>query len=78
MTILGLSHGISSQDVRVFVTLAALLDVGLNKYATAGTNHVILGGCFQTGSFDTIPDLNLAEKILKDCYNLLPALAGPK
>lgn len=39
--------------------------------------HVVLGGVYQKDNWSTLPDLKEAERILKDCYNLAPALAGP-
>ncbi|OXG14759.1 D-amino-acid oxidase [Cryptococcus neoformans Tu401-1] len=39
--------------------------------------HVVLGGVYQKDNWSTLPDLKEAERILKDCYNLAPELAGP-
>ncbi|ODN92140.1 D-amino-acid oxidase [Cryptococcus wingfieldii CBS 7118] len=39
--------------------------------------QVILGGVYQPNVWDTLPSLTEAERILKDCYDLAPALAGP-
>ncbi|ODO05717.1 hypothetical protein I350_04777 [Cryptococcus amylolentus CBS 6273] len=39
--------------------------------------HVVLGGVYQPNVWDTLPSLTEAERILKDCYDLAPALAGP-
>nr|XP_019045105.1 D-amino-acid oxidase [Kwoniella bestiolae CBS 10118]OCF24035.1 D-amino-acid oxidase [Kwoniella bestiolae CBS 10118] len=39
--------------------------------------HVVLGGHYRTNDWSTNTDLVEAERILKDCYNLCPRLAGP-
>lgn len=39
--------------------------------------HVVLGGHYRIGDWATNADLVEAERILKDCYNLCPKLAGP-
>ncbi|WVQ72667.1 hypothetical protein IAR50_002226 [Cryptococcus sp. DSM 104548] len=39
--------------------------------------HVVLGGVYQPHAWDTLPSLPEAERILKDCFDLAPALAGP-
>ncbi len=39
--------------------------------------HVVLGGTYIPQNYSTLPDLKTAERILQDCYNLLPELAGP-
>ncbi|WWC90317.1 uncharacterized protein L201_005250 [Kwoniella dendrophila CBS 6074] len=39
--------------------------------------HVVLGGHYRVGDWATNADLVEAERILKDCYNLCPMLAGP-
>ncbi|OCF57834.1 D-amino-acid oxidase [Kwoniella mangroviensis CBS 10435] len=39
--------------------------------------HVVLGGHYRVGDWSTCADLKEAERILKDCYNLCPKLAGP-
>ncbi|WRT68770.1 uncharacterized protein IL334_005750 [Kwoniella shivajii] len=41
------------------------------------SGHVVLGGHYLVSNYSTLPDLKEAERILKDCYNLCPALAGP-
>jgi glycine/D-amino acid oxidase-like deaminating enzyme len=38
--------------------------------------HVILGGTFLAGDWSTLPDPKVAERILKNAYNLCPALSG--
>lgn len=42
------------------------------------TDQVILGGTFLKNVWDTLPDLATSERILKDCFNLNPDLAGPE
>lgn len=37
--------------------------------------EVILGGCYQSGNWDTSPDLELADRILHDAVKLMPALS---
>ncbi|WWC63715.1 uncharacterized protein I303_106320 [Kwoniella dejecticola CBS 10117] len=39
--------------------------------------HVVLGGHYRVGDWSTNADLKEAERILQDCYNLCPQLAGP-
>lgn len=39
--------------------------------------HVVLGGTYIPQNYSTLPDLKTAVRILQDCYNLLPELAGP-
>ena len=38
--------------------------------------HVILGGVYLPHNYSPLPCLRTAERILKDCYNLRPELAG--
>lgn len=38
-------------------------------------HHVIIGGSFQVDNWDPLPDLALAERILKRAYDLCPDLA---
>jgi hypothetical protein len=37
--------------------------------------HVILGGTFLPDNYSTLPDMDVAERILKNAYNLCPALS---
>ncbi|KAK4684386.1 D-amino-acid oxidase, partial [Tremellales sp. Uapishka_1] len=39
-----------------------------------GDGLLILGGCFQPNNFDVLPDLELAERILKDAFALCPEI----
>ncbi|WWD19394.1 hypothetical protein CI109_103854 [Kwoniella shandongensis] len=39
--------------------------------------HVILGGTYIKDDYSSLPSIPEAERILKACYNLCPALAGP-
>ena len=36
--------------------------------------HVTLGGTYEKGNWSTLPDPGVAERILKECYALCPAL----
>jgi hypothetical protein len=40
------------------------------------SGHVVLGGTYLKDNHSTLPDLSTAERILRDCYNLEPLLAG--
>ena len=39
------------------------------------SREVILGGSFQVDDFNTLPDLSMAERILKKAFRLQPGLA---
>ncbi|WVF67723.1 hypothetical protein IAT40_002482 [Kwoniella sp. CBS 6097] len=39
--------------------------------------HVVLGGTYLKNVWETTPDLSTAQRILRDCFNLCPELAGP-
>ncbi|RSH85735.1 hypothetical protein EHS25_003876 [Saitozyma podzolica] len=40
------------------------------------SGHVVLGGTYLKDNHSVLPDLSTAQRILRDCYNLEPLLAG--
>ncbi|KAH8658151.1 D-amino-acid oxidase [Xylariales sp. PMI_506] len=46
----------------------------MTRAAGGGT---ILGGCYEINKFDSNPDPNLAQRIMKNCVEFCPQLVGP-